>query len=485
MFRSIIDAGTGWAIALGVIAAVNSVIAFFYYARPIRAMMFHEPADRRPHAARRAAAAHGRDRARRSPSSSSSASTRRSSPGSASSRSDAQPRVADVNAVAAQLAQLIHREGPIPFDRFMEIALYGEDGFFASGHGAGRGGARLRHEPRGRSAVRRVRARARSTGCGTRSTNPIRSSSSRPAPGNGRLAREVLRAAPDCLRALRYVLVERSAALRAEQRERLPLEPADEALGPFVRRGDEDAGGARARGRAGVHRARGAARARRVRCRGDRERAARQPAVRDRGVGRRALARGARRLRAPDEFDEVLVPDRRRPRLRGRARHARSDPAGHAASGGARAKASCGDGFVLVVDYATTIDELATRPWLRTYRAHTTRNRSARRARRAGHHRRRRARAARHREPVPRAVAPRPPGRVARARSASTTSSPRVAGSGRRAPTGRSRGARRPQPHRRGRRAHRSRPASARTGSCCSRRATPARRSRRTLHVGD
>jgi len=50
MFRSIIDAGTGWAIALGVIAAVNSVIAFFYYARPIRAMIFHEPAtdDRTP-----------------------------------------------------------------------------------------------------------------------------------------------------------------------------------------------------------------------------------------------------------------------------------------------------------------------------------------------------------------------------------------------------------------------------------------------------
>jgi NADH-quinone oxidoreductase subunit N len=50
MFRAIIDAGTGWAIALGVIAAVNSVIAFFYYARPIRAMIFHEPptADRTP-----------------------------------------------------------------------------------------------------------------------------------------------------------------------------------------------------------------------------------------------------------------------------------------------------------------------------------------------------------------------------------------------------------------------------------------------------
>jgi NADH-quinone oxidoreductase subunit N len=50
MFRSIIDAGTGWAVALGVVAAVNSVIAFFYYANPIRAMIFHEPAidDRAP-----------------------------------------------------------------------------------------------------------------------------------------------------------------------------------------------------------------------------------------------------------------------------------------------------------------------------------------------------------------------------------------------------------------------------------------------------
>ncbi|HEV7523777.1 MAG TPA: NADH-quinone oxidoreductase subunit N [Acidimicrobiia bacterium] len=50
MFRSIIDAGSGWAIALGVIAAVNSVIAFFYYAGPIRAMIFHDSPtdDRKP-----------------------------------------------------------------------------------------------------------------------------------------------------------------------------------------------------------------------------------------------------------------------------------------------------------------------------------------------------------------------------------------------------------------------------------------------------
>ncbi len=34
---------------------------------------------------------------------------------------------------------------------------------------------------------------------------------------------------------MRYVLVERSAHLRAQQRELLTVEPADEALGPFAR----------------------------------------------------------------------------------------------------------------------------------------------------------------------------------------------------------------------------------------------------------
>jgi NADH-quinone oxidoreductase subunit N len=45
MFRSIIDAGTGWGIALGIIAAVNSVIAFFYYFAVVRVMWFAEPAE--------------------------------------------------------------------------------------------------------------------------------------------------------------------------------------------------------------------------------------------------------------------------------------------------------------------------------------------------------------------------------------------------------------------------------------------------------
>jgi NADH-quinone oxidoreductase subunit N len=43
MFGSVIDAGGGWPVALGVVAAVNSVIAFFYYSSPIRQMFFEEP----------------------------------------------------------------------------------------------------------------------------------------------------------------------------------------------------------------------------------------------------------------------------------------------------------------------------------------------------------------------------------------------------------------------------------------------------------
>ncbi len=50
MFRAIVDAGTGWAIALAVIAAVNSVIAFVYYFRVIVQMWVRPAAteDRTP-----------------------------------------------------------------------------------------------------------------------------------------------------------------------------------------------------------------------------------------------------------------------------------------------------------------------------------------------------------------------------------------------------------------------------------------------------
>ena len=45
MFRAVFDAGTTAAVVLGVIAAINSVIAFFYYVAIPRRMWFHDPAD--------------------------------------------------------------------------------------------------------------------------------------------------------------------------------------------------------------------------------------------------------------------------------------------------------------------------------------------------------------------------------------------------------------------------------------------------------
>src|SRR4051794_515713 len=50
IIRSVLDSGTGWAVALGVVVGVNSVIALFYYANVAR-LMFMDPVpdeDRRP-----------------------------------------------------------------------------------------------------------------------------------------------------------------------------------------------------------------------------------------------------------------------------------------------------------------------------------------------------------------------------------------------------------------------------------------------------
>jgi len=275
-----------------------------------------------------------------------------------------------VSAVAANLAQLIHREGPITFDRFMDIALFGEGGFFEAGHGAGRAGRDFVTSPEVGSLF---------GVCTARALDRLWRALEEPDPflvveagaGNGRLAREVLRAAPACLPALRYVLVERSAALRAEQRERLAMEPADEALGPFVRRTNEDeAVPALSAGPVFTS-------------------LEELPALSASGTvvlanelldnlpfgiaqwdGRRWLEVRVG-LRGPDRFEEVLVP-------------IDTDP-GYSVPAGTRVPIPRGmqewwracdgvvqHGFVLVIDYATTISELGSRPWLRTYRAHST-----------------------------------------------------------------------------------------------------------------
>jgi len=161
-------------------------------------------------------------------------STHSSSPASASWRSAA------AELLAERLAERIRREGPIPFADFMEAALYDErDGFFARGAGAGRAGSDFVTSPEVGTLFGSFVARA---------IDDMWRDFDEPDPfvvveagaGRGRLAADVLRAEPACTRALRYVLVERSAALRQQQRELLELEPADEALGPAVASGDRD-----------------------------------------------------------------------------------------------------------------------------------------------------------------------------------------------------------------------------------------------------
>jgi SAM-dependent MidA family methyltransferase len=139
------------------------------------------------------------------------------------------------------ITRLIRREGPIPFDRFVEIALYEPSaGFFATGRGAGRAG---------RDFVTSPEVGPLFGACVARALDREWQAQGAPDPflvnetgaGRGRHAREILRAQPACAPALHYVLVERSATLQEEQRDALDLEPADEALGPFGKAAHEDA----------------------------------------------------------------------------------------------------------------------------------------------------------------------------------------------------------------------------------------------------
>ena len=134
----------------------------------------------------------------------------------------------------ARLRERIHREGPISFSDFQEAALYdAEEGFFTRGGGAGRAGRDFVTSPEVGSLFGMVIARARDDAW-HRLGEPDPFVVVEAGAGRGRLGADVVRAQPDCLGALRYVMVERSAQLRDEQRERLAVEPPDEALGPFL-----------------------------------------------------------------------------------------------------------------------------------------------------------------------------------------------------------------------------------------------------------
>jgi len=143
------------------------------------------------------------------------------------------------NPVAERIAQRIHRGGPIPFDAFVGEALYGDGGFFTGEHGAGRGGRDFVTSPEVGTLFGAMVGRALDRSwddLGARDPFFVIEAGA----GRGRLAADVLASRPRCSPALRYVLVERSEARRAEQRDLLALEPVEDALGPLHEGADAD-----------------------------------------------------------------------------------------------------------------------------------------------------------------------------------------------------------------------------------------------------
>ena len=133
-----------------------------------------------------------------------------------------------------RLVERIRRRGPLPFDEWMEAALYDPDGgFFARAGGAGRSGGDFLTSVEVGSLFGALVARA-ADGWWDQLGQPDPFFVVDAGAGRGQLARDVLRAGPRCAGALRYVLVERSESLRGTQAEHLPLEPAELVLGPAV-----------------------------------------------------------------------------------------------------------------------------------------------------------------------------------------------------------------------------------------------------------
>lgn len=126
------------------------------------------------------------------------------------------------NEVEAEVIARVRRRGPIPFDEVVELALYHPTGgFYASGGAAGRRGDFLT-SPEVGPLFGAVMAHAldawwRELG------EPDPFTVVDAGAGRGALARTILEAAPACLPALTYVLVERSAALRSRHAEFLTL----------------------------------------------------------------------------------------------------------------------------------------------------------------------------------------------------------------------------------------------------------------------
>ena len=144
-----------------------------------------------------------------------------------------------MSGLGGRIAAQARRFGSIPWSVFMEEALYDPDaGFYQSGGAAGRGGDFVTSPEIGR-VFADVWARALDEQW-DRLGRPDPFVVVEAAAGSGTLARDIVAARPRCAPALRYVLVERSAALREAQVGRLPLELPAFVLGPAVAGAEPD-----------------------------------------------------------------------------------------------------------------------------------------------------------------------------------------------------------------------------------------------------
>jgi len=127
-----------------------------------------------------------------------------------------------------EIRAAIEAAGPIPFERFMELALYGAQGFYSTGGSAGRRGDFIT-SPEVGPLFGAVLANWLDTEW-TRLGEPDRFTVLEAGAGPGTLARSLGAAAPACVDALHYVAVELSEAQRArhpdwiESRPDLPTE---------------------------------------------------------------------------------------------------------------------------------------------------------------------------------------------------------------------------------------------------------------------
>jgi SAM-dependent MidA family methyltransferase len=147
---------------------------------------------------------------------------------------------AEFGSVAELLAARIRRHGPLAFDDVVEAALYHPRlGFYSRGGSAGRRRGDFITSPEVGPLFGAVVGRAldewwRALG------EPDPFTVVDVGAGAGTLAKSVAFAAPDCLPALTYVLVEQSDALRRHHAEHLPLSVPQMAFGPRTNADETD-----------------------------------------------------------------------------------------------------------------------------------------------------------------------------------------------------------------------------------------------------